>query len=106
MRAAQPLAVENDPHRGFYFHSGEGQGSTLAAVTITNGYASDGQGGGIKCVQSNPTIATCIITDNTADGWAGLGGGIYCEEASPTILNCTQPWPTVILRLDENGLLA
>jgi hypothetical protein len=33
---------ETEPHRGFYFHSGEGLDSILDGVTITHGYAPGG----------------------------------------------------------------
>jgi parallel beta-helix repeat protein/predicted outer membrane repeat protein len=78
-------STEDELHRGFEFHSGEGSGSVLAGVTITGGDAPDGLGGAIKCVQSSPTILGCILRGNAA--WL-QGGGIYCEQASPTIQNC------------------
>ena len=70
--------------RGFYFHSGEGQGSVVSGFTITNGLADNGAG--IVCLaNSSPIITNCTITHNLA--WAG--GGILCtEESSPTITNC------------------
>ncbi len=43
-----------------------------------------GEGGGIYCNQSNPTITNSIIVNNRAD----YGGGIYCENSNPTIKNC------------------
>ncbi|MCK4695156.1 MAG: right-handed parallel beta-helix repeat-containing protein, partial [Candidatus Cloacimonetes bacterium] len=46
----------------------------------------DGQGGGIYCMNSNPVITYCTISDNTAEM---SGGGIACESSSPQILNCT-----------------
>ena len=39
--------TEEEPHRGFYFHSGEDANSILDGLTITNGYAK--YGGGIHC---------------------------------------------------------
>ncbi|MEW5800720.1 MAG: right-handed parallel beta-helix repeat-containing protein [bacterium] len=66
------------------FESGEGSDSILAGFTVQNGHA--GEGGGISCVSSSPTITHCTITGNTAD-W---GGGIRClSSSSPTIANCT-----------------
>ena len=76
--------TKDDPHRGFYFHSGEDANSSLAGFTIVNGYAT-WDGGGIYCSESSPTIANCIINDNLALG----GGGIFCGHSSPTIANCT-----------------
>jgi hypothetical protein len=76
--------VEADPHRGFYFGSGEDANCVLAGFTITNGYAS--YGAGVYCEgDSGPTIINCIITGNSAEQ---AGGGIYCENASPSLTNC------------------
>jgi len=76
-------------HRGFYFHSGEGQLSVLRGFTIRNGYVAEFEnywGGGIYCMSSSPTIADCVVTDNYA---ADSGGGIGCYPfAGPTIINC------------------
>jgi predicted outer membrane repeat protein len=56
--------TEVEPHRGFYFHSGEDSNSVLSGLTITNGYVF--KGGGICCVSSHPTITNCIFSYNTA----------------------------------------
>lgn len=57
----------------------------LIGLTITGGNAS-GDGGGIYCVSSSPTITNCTITGNTAD----YGGGMYNDwDSSPTLTNCT-----------------
>lgn len=76
----------NNPHSGFYFHSGEDSNSILDSFTITNGLVLDfTSGGGIYCDGSNPTISNCILTGNSADGY---GGGMFCNESSPMINNC------------------
>jgi hypothetical protein len=98
---------KDDPHRGFYFHSGEGPGSIIFGFTIRNGYicgdANDPNvyGGAIFCNGSSPTIKNCIITnsklqakegtlDSAADGGNAYGGGIYCTASSnPAVINCT-----------------
>ena len=41
-------------------------------------------GGGFFCIDSSPTIANCMITDNGAS-W---GGGIWCLDSSPMVTNC------------------
>jgi hypothetical protein len=84
-----------EPHRGFYFHSGEGPNSVVAGLTITNGYMYIDGGGGICCTESSPTIKSCIITNNWAQGrnsgqsGSGYGGGIFCNSGSnPRIVDC------------------
>ncbi len=89
-----PNGTQAEPHRGFKFHSGEGSGSVVWGVTITNGYGPEEEilpilivsaGGAIFCDGSAPKIKSCIITDN----FAGWGGGICCTwYSSPTISNC------------------
>jgi len=68
--------TEAEPHRGFYFHSGERQNSMLSGMTVTNGYAP--KGGGVYCKASNPSIEDCVVTRSAAK----LGGGIYWEASS------------------------
>ncbi|MHC4789989.1 MAG: right-handed parallel beta-helix repeat-containing protein [Planctomycetota bacterium] len=91
---------EEEPHRGFYFHSGEEPNSILEGFTITNGWGPKqcdwglrSCGGAILCqeiyippyyIGSNPTIRNCIITGNYAD----YGGGIYLDDSDPTVANC------------------
>jgi len=88
--------TKTEPHRGFYFHSGEGEDSVADGFTITNGYAPEEQigydvrpcGGAIFCNGSSPTITNCIIKDN-ASAMEGVGGGICCEDSTTMIQNCT-----------------
>ena len=86
--------TEQEPHRGFNFHSGESRNSILDGVTIINGTTDedlivfDGGGGAIACMDwSNPTIKNCILKNNTTAQNQG-GGGIFCCGASPYIYNC------------------
>jgi len=72
-----------DPHRGFYFHTGERGDSIVDGFQIINGYALDG-GGGILCL-SSPTVTNNIIADNEAVN----GGGILCAGWSARITNNT-----------------
>jgi hypothetical protein len=85
----------SNPHRGFYFHSGEGVNSIIMGLSITNGYGPNANisgygdqsvGGGIFCNNnSGPTILKCKINGNTARH----GGGICCYgTSSPTISHC------------------
>lgn len=105
-----------EPHRGFYFHSGEGSGSLVFGITISGGWPGGGmfdELGGAIYVDSgcSPTIACCRIEGNHAVNGAGLyswhgsptvdrclflenvatnnGGGAYCFGGDPVILNCT-----------------
>jgi predicted outer membrane repeat protein len=74
--------TDAEPHRGFYFHTNEGQSSILSGVTVTNG--NEHSGGGVLCSSSSPRIQLCRIVENTAF----LGGGLYCEGSSLTLLEC------------------
>ncbi len=85
--------TEQDPHRGFNFHSGESRNSILDGITIINGTTEDtpfNGGGAIACkYRSNPTIKNCILKNNTTGERQG-GGGIYCHAGSkPYIFECT-----------------
>jgi len=71
------------------FENGEDPNCVLSGFTITNGYAHgpwpNNRGGGI-CCRSNPTIANCIISDNSGE----YGGGMYGGSIGVTIIdNCT-----------------
>ena len=97
--------------RGFAFYMGENADSTVAGLTVTNGYAL--LGGAIYCYNnSSPSITNCVFIDNsavlggaiactnsnsrskitnckvTANSALVGGGGIYCNGASPMIRNC------------------
>jgi len=79
-----------EPHRGFYFHTGEGPGSVLRGFGIRHGYGfgpfPQAPGGGIFCDASSPVIEGNEITENTAYVY---GGGIYCRDCSPVIVGNT-----------------
>jgi hypothetical protein len=95
-----------NPHRAFYFYSGEDANSIVEGFTIMGGYAKynasvpgmdDPHGGAIYCVAtlvegrpSSPTIRNCIITNNQVDDSTGNGhgGGIFCSASSPVIIDC------------------
>jgi parallel beta-helix repeat protein/predicted outer membrane repeat protein len=80
--------TEEELHRGFYFHNGEGADSIVSGFTITNGY--NYNGGAIWCrYSSSPTLSKCIIRSNVAalapgfpGNFATNGGGIYCSSLS------------------------
>jgi hypothetical protein len=71
----------------FHLHSREDSTSVLQGLTITGGRANPG--GGIRCSDSSPTIAYCVIVGNTA-GLSGYtrGGGVYFNGSSAIVRNC------------------
>ncbi|MHC4620232.1 MAG: right-handed parallel beta-helix repeat-containing protein [Planctomycetota bacterium] len=87
--------TRSEPHRGFYFHSGEDADSQVSGLTITNGYGNLQSGyyagGAIFCTSSSPVISRCIITNNMNDTANSDvdAGGIACYNGSdPEIVNC------------------
>ena len=84
---------EEEPHRGFYFNSGEDANSVLSGLTITNGYGPNEEiyggevsvGGAIYCYNSSPTLTNCIFSNNTA---LGGGGMLNSENSNPALTNC------------------
>jgi hypothetical protein len=72
--------------RGFMFINGERPTTRLEGFAVVNGHIEDGDGGGILCVGSSPTITNCILKNNWV---AGNGGGLCCDNASsPSITDC------------------
>ncbi len=91
-----PDGSQEEPHRGFYFHSGETSASLIEGITITGGHwhhpTTGGRGGGaIRCEGSALTVRTCIISACTAtSGASPMGGGISIHFESHLILEgCT-----------------
>lgn len=58
--------------------------ASLIGFTVQNGMAD--YGGGVRCYQSDATVESCLIIDNTAIQY---GGGIACIESGMFIFNCT-----------------
>ncbi len=69
--------TNDEPHRGFNFHSREDANSILAGMTITGGhapnepcpvwYCTHSAGGAIRCSNaSSPVVRQCVLTNNTA----------------------------------------
>ena len=86
--------TELDPHRGFYFDSGETVDAVVDGFTITNGLVTDAglggpNGGGLFLLNSSPTVTNCVVSGNTALDEFGDGGGMYIELGSPVISDCT-----------------
>ena len=63
------------------FESGEDNTAVLCGFTITNGYYNNG--GGIKCINSDPIIEDVIITNNSS----GEGGGLHFESSMAMLRN-------------------
>ena len=61
---------DTEPHRGFYFHSGENNACVVAGLTITNGDTENG--GGIYCDNSSPTLINCIFKGATQQTGAAV----------------------------------
>ena len=79
--------------RGFYFHSGETADAVVAGLTITGGYVDeesmdDPDGGGVRCVDSSPTLINCRISGNVA-GNLSDGAGVCCWNSSARLIDCT-----------------
>ena len=75
---------ENEPHRGFYFHSAEDANSILDGFSIHNGYVSD-SGGGIFCSMAGPRIRGCVIAACAA---VTGGGGIAAIRSDVLVDDC------------------
>lgn len=69
---------------GVAFWSGEGSDSVLDGLTVTGGLQC-GNGGGVVCSASSPTITNCVITGNRG---LSNGAGIYAYAGRPVISNC------------------
>ncbi len=81
---------EEDPHRGFHFHRGEGPEARVIGLTVRNGFASGPfpacYGGGALCDSaSSPTFEDCCYMNNAS---SHFGGGMVCfRGATPTLRN-------------------
>lgn len=74
--------------QAFIFNSGEDRDIIIDGFTVYNGRAS--QGGAVSCVESSPTIANCVFSDNSAVSTEedAQGGAIYCYNADPLFRDC------------------
>ena len=77
---------EQEPHRGFYFHSEEDANSIIAGLTVINGVA--WKGGAVLCSHSSPRFTDCVFRGNEAYDDDTGGGAMYNEDCSPTLIDC------------------
>jgi len=71
---------EEDPHAAFRIEQGEGIGSLLEGVTITNGYPA-----GIVCEGAYPSLANCVIAYNSGAGLFFIPDDDFPSERCPRI---------------------
>ena len=64
------------------FDSGEGLQSVLQGFVLTHGDAGLGEGGGVRCILSGPTIRDCWLRFNSAND----GAGVYLRDAPLTVI--------------------
>lgn len=68
--------------------SGEGPGTVLEGLTIAGGASL--QGGGMRIINSSPTIVDCVFGGNESKGAeGGRGGGMFNDNSSPSVTGCT-----------------
>lgn len=89
------IGSQGDPADNSYhvfYHPGElalDGTAVLDGFTVTGGNAdgdsSDRWGGGMKNVESSPTVTNCTFSGNMAE----YGGGMLNHTSSPTVTNCT-----------------
>ena len=75
------------------FH--QDQGNVIENLTVTGGHSdfnSGFGGGGIVCIDSDPSIENVSISANSGSN----GGGIYCNASSPSLVNLTISGNTAI----------
>jgi hypothetical protein len=83
-----------NPHRAFYFHSGETRASMVLSIGITGGYAYDAVverngGGAFRIDGASPTIMYCVVMSCAAGGATPMGGGVsIVNGADPLIDQC------------------
>jgi predicted outer membrane repeat protein len=117
---SQTVIDANKESRVVIFENREDSSAVLNGFSIINGNAGLGEGGGVYCTNSKPTLLNLLIYNNNA-GWGGalychnysdikisdskiynnaggLGGGIHCIRSSPIIKN------TQIFNNSGNGM--
>jgi hypothetical protein len=80
-----PVLDANYAGTAVTFARGEDPNSVLAGFIITRGKGS--ATGGIRCENSSPTIANCLIVGNRASNLDYAA--VYCRGSDATFVNCT-----------------
>jgi hypothetical protein len=83
--------TQQNPHRGFSFHSGESGSSIVSGFSVVNGYGPDDYvdmhkhpaGGAIYCYNASPSISNCVFKNNAS---SLCGAAILCTQHSSPIL--------------------
>ncbi len=71
--------------RAFIFASGEGAGSVVSRLTITDGFHTS-FGGAIYCASSSPTITENVFNGNQS---TFRGGAVYCDTSTAVLTHNT-----------------
>lgn len=82
--------------RAFRFHSNEGLDCLIEGLTILNGLADGGMGGGVSCEGAAPRIVNCRFQDCAADD----GGAIFADGVTLIMQQCA------IQGCQPNGVMA
>lgn len=71
--------------------SSEGPDTRFENLVITNGFGSDGYGGGMSNFKSSPTIVNChFIGNHSGENVGGIGGGLLnFRRSTPIIERCS-----------------
>lgn len=69
--------TDQDGHRAFHLHSGEGLDSVISGLTMRNGYQHDG--GAVRCWGAGIRVNKCRFLDNTS---VAQGGAIFAHTSS------------------------
>jgi predicted outer membrane repeat protein len=72
--------TEQEQHRAFHLHNGEGLDSVISGLTMTNGYQHDG--GAVHCWGAGMTVKQCLFLDNTS---IAQGGAIYAHTSAVVV---------------------
>ncbi|MDM7916197.1 MAG: right-handed parallel beta-helix repeat-containing protein [Candidatus Eisenbacteria bacterium] len=69
--------------RGLVFDDNEGHETSVSGITIRRG-ATDGNGGGVACLDASPTLENLVIRECSAIA----GGGLFLNESGAVLTDC------------------